>query len=58
MMEFFSLSMSRNLKEELALAKDKQLWVISNKMVFKQLYHREAKELSCFECIAYIVMWP
>ena len=34
----------RHLKEKLACAIDKQLWVISNVMLFTQLYHKETKE--------------
>ena len=39
-----NVCISGHLKEELAWAIDKQLRVISNKMLLKQLYYKETKE--------------
>ena len=48
-MAYMNVWILRRLKEELAWAIDKLLWVSSNKMLFKtvvSLYHKEAKEKS------------
>ena len=35
---YVNIGISKSLKEELAWAIDKQLWVVSNKMLFKNSY--------------------
>ena len=46
---YMNLYVSKCLREELAWATDKQLWVLVIKCYLKLLYHKETKEKSRFK---------
>ena len=58
-MAYVNVCVSRRLKEELAWAIDKRLWVVSNEMLFKTVI-RTTKKLkkSCFKLktILYVLL--